>query len=110
MPFALYYLDDVCVSEDSLTCLTTSIFENNFKKKVVTVFPDPATNFITIETAGIEGSLQYEIFDLIGKQVSKGVLKNSKENVINISNLQEGLYLLNVWDGKERYCRKFIKE
>ena len=78
--------------------------------KQLTIYPNPAADFITVETTGIEGNLQYQIFDLIGKQVSKGILKNSKQNTINISNLQEGLYLLNVWDGKEKYCRKFIKE
>ncbi len=100
-----YFINDTTPCGGSFSALATVPKIN----KQLTIYPNPAEDFITIETTGIEGTLQYEIFDLIGKQVSKGVLKNSKENVINISNLQEGLYLLNVWDGRERYCRKFIK-
>ncbi len=100
-----YFINDSTPCGGSFSALATVPKIN----KQLTIYPNPAEDFITVETSGIEGSLQYEIFDLIGKQVSKGVLKNSKQNVINISNLQEGLYLLNVWDGRERYCRKFIK-
>jgi len=51
LPFALYYLDDVCVSTDSMACLTTDIHQDNSIKDLINIFPNPATNELTFDFA-----------------------------------------------------------
>jgi len=59
----------------------------------VSVYPNPAADFITISSTQSLSEQEYKIFDPSGKVVKTGVLQ-SNENRIDISNFSNGLYLL----------------
>jgi len=59
----------------------------------VSVYPNPAADFITISSSQSLSEQAYTIFDASGKVVKTGVLQ-SNENRIDISNFSNGLYLL----------------
>lgn len=59
----------------------------------VSVYPNPAADFITISSSQSLSEQEYKIFDASGKVVKSGVLQ-SNENRIDISNFSNGLYLL----------------
>ncbi len=59
----------------------------------ITLFPNPALDYITID--GIELNSTIKIFNTVGQIVYNGKSKGTKEN-INISSLQNGMYLLQV--------------
>jgi hypothetical protein len=95
---AYYYLDDVCVSTNSLTCNISSqtpcfgatkikqdLFE--FEKKV---FPNPTQDFIYFETPKKE-FVNYEIYDFKGD-----LLIFDKKIPADLSRLKSGVYFLKI--------------
>jgi hypothetical protein len=72
------------------------------------IYPNPASDFITIGY-DLKGSAGYEIFDILGNEVSSGSLTGSGKDIISITNLSNGLYFLKVSDSKSNISRKFIK-
>lgn len=77
----------------------------NNPKRVLQVFPNPASNKIAIESNTIYN--HYYIFNLYGQQILEGDLQN---NEINIFELSKGLYILKLASDKEYVQVKFIKE
>lgn len=59
----------------------------------VSVYPNPAADFITISSNQSLSEQEYNIFDPAGKVIKSGILQ-SNENRIDISNFSNGLYLL----------------
>lgn len=69
----------------------------------VTIFPNPAQEFINIET--ISGEVT--IFDLTGKQVMR--LENGNMHSINVSHLNKGIYHLKIDSKGQIYQGRFEK-
>jgi len=69
------------------------------------VYPNPAGNYISI--GNLSPGSQIHIFDCYGKEMK---FSGTLNGIIDISWFPGGMYLLNVFDGKTRYCSKFIKE
>jgi hypothetical protein len=57
----------------------------------ISVYPNPATDKLTIENAGVGTSL--EVYDVVGKLMLRTKLESAKEQ-IDISHLSPGMYLL----------------
>jgi hypothetical protein len=93
---AYYYLDDVCVSTDSLYSQNwTTLSINEAQKNQILVFPNPAIDFVTIKS--VYNINNVEIYNTSGNQVfSKNYFTQENEIVIDISNLETGLYCLNI--------------
>lgn len=66
------------------------------------LYPNPATTELRIK--GLQTTLDYTIYNVLGKSVLKGTINNS--NNIDITNLQAGLYMLRT----EETTLKFIKK
>ncbi|MCF8296058.1 MAG: T9SS type A sorting domain-containing protein [Saprospiraceae bacterium] len=73
------------------------------------VFPNPANDEIFIEYKNLSKKSQYFIFDMFGKLVKTGVLKESELNNISINDLNTGLYILKVLEGSDATNIRFIK-
>lgn len=67
------------------------------------VYPNPAKNVITVSNAA---GAQISIFNLAGQQVAN-VNAASANQVINVSNLSEGLYVIRVANGNQVSTSKF---
>lgn len=70
------------------------------------VYPNPANHLLTI--AGYQlmhTNLGYEIFDMLGQSMLKGILKDEK-TTIDISSLSSGIYFVRV----NNESKKFVKE
>jgi len=87
-------------------CLTLSINNTEDKLKTV-VFPNPATDQITIVVKEKINNIPYKIVDLKGSCMIQGVLTSNKNN-INISTLTAGFYLIQI-QGKQNTTFKVIK-
>ncbi len=76
------------------TCIvqvtSTAILENQFQPKI-SVFPNPASDLITIKALSNAAGVTFIIIDLTGRQVLNGML-NDKNTSIGISQLLTGLY------------------
>lgn len=74
---------------------------------IVSIYPNPVRESLNIKADGFELD-SYEIFDLTGKKILKGLVKN---NSVNVSNLTTGTYVavIKTTDGN-RKTAKFIKQ
>ncbi|BDX39082.1 hypothetical protein CYCD_24370 [Tenuifilaceae bacterium CYCD] len=81
----------------------TNSSENEFK-----VFPNPATDFITISTNS-NITFKYAVVDITGKAIESGILNNNKQ--LSVSSLVKGLYFVKITDDKgNAFIQKFIKQ
>jgi serine protease len=77
---------------------------SNFQKQEFSVFPNPSDEILYL--MGISNETSYDIINLNGQKVLSGNL-NGHENLINVSNLPVGLYIIVMADGKRL---KFVKK
>ena len=74
--------------------INTDITQSNAVKKSIKVFPNPASNLLTIETKNGD-QVYYEIVSLLGTIMKKGKLSN-KTTSIDIQSIPQGLYFVRV--------------
>lgn len=74
----------------------------------VKLYPNPASEQITVQWSGTDAQAQIEIFNLAGQKVLNTEVKN-KGNV-NVSSLTTGTYILKLTNQKEVRTIKFIKK
>jgi plastocyanin len=89
-----------------IVSISTGIPESQSQMNI-SVYPNPASDFITVKTNSGFQSSPYFITDLAGRQVLSGKL-NSEENFIEISKFEKGIYLFQV-AGQRRRSFKVIK-
>lgn len=78
--------------------------------KTILIYPNPADGFLTIEIPTLDESAHFTIYNLIGNEVSEGLITNHQRQTLNISNLKPGIYLIRVYNQKSNYLVKFVKK
>lgn len=79
----------------------------NFVESNMAVYPNPANNYITIENAGV---VNVDFYDISGRAV-KSVNNVSPNNQINVSDLNSGLYIIEITDAdNNRSIGRFKKQ
>ncbi|WP_037348875.1 GEVED domain-containing protein [Sediminibacter sp. Hel_I_10] len=71
----------------------------------VSIYPNPVNSRLFV-TSNSE-NLSYTIINMLGQQVSKGV---SSAYGVDVSQLETGMYFIEVFNGNEKVSKKFIKE
>lgn len=89
---------------------TLSLDDSNSSiKQVINVYPNPATNKITLSEKFSEN--QIILFDLLGKNYPVKLINNYNSSTrIDISNLSGGLYFVKIINDNSSKSIKFIKE
>lgn len=72
--------------------------------KPITISPNPASDSFMVNFDGNDS--EYELFDLVGKSVQKGIVQNGQE--INVNELNKGIYILNVKSTSFNENRKIV--
>ena len=86
--------------------ITINSLENN-KQESISIYPNPATDFITIANKSNK-LLNMYIFDISGKKIMQQSFSSSKK--IDISKLESGVYFIQLMDQTETvYTEKLIK-
>jgi hypothetical protein len=85
----LQSFDTLSETWTSSTQITQQIKDNN-----ISIFPNPAKNYIQIQTNGLDIE-KYNIIDINGKTI-KQINSANNNNIIDISNLPNGVYILNI--------------
>lgn len=74
------------------------------KNDKISLYPNPTNDVVYLK--GIESnSIQYQIFDINGKFIENDFYQNG----INLSNYENGFYLIKITDGSKHYHQKVIK-
>ena len=87
--------------------------EEQKPKIIVNIFPDPATDHITLEIPGYLKTVQQggecSVYNMMGLLMLKLTLDNNKTE-INITSLPSGLYMIHVNYQGTSGTGKFIRE
>ena len=92
-------------SSNNQACMTVTRGEvgiNEVAEGEVSVYPNPANNYITVANA--EGA-QVSVFDMSGRQVVN-VESASANHTINVANLAKGMYIVRIADGQNVVTKK----
>ncbi|MFM2049469.1 MAG: Secretion system C-terminal sorting domain, partial [Bacteroidota bacterium] len=109
---AYYYIDDVCVSTDSLLC--NDDFDSTTIDDVI-LFPNPASEKITIESKQRISKDKLLFFDVLGKNATSNVVIQQAYDghrlFIDVRNLASAMYVLRLIDAENNlHLLKFIKQ
>ncbi len=96
-----YYIDDVCLTTDSIYNDTWTGIEYHHESNI-SIIPNPANTFIKIN--GMEGELEINIYDLVGRIVRHTKINN---NLLNTESISNGIYLIKI-DSKDKTIIKKI--
>ena len=89
---------------NALTAINTTMGVENIKKSTINIYPNPVKSILNIKTDDKIKTI--ELYDEIGRKVKN--LSNS--NVINLENLNKGIYYLKIQTEKSSSVEKIIKE
>jgi len=108
---AYYYVDDICVSTDSVTCnlLSENIKENIFND-TITLFPNPTSNLLNLSFQNFRDA-EIIIYDRLGIPVFSTTVRNQNSLTLNIASFSPGVYLVKLVSEKDgrAVVRKLIK-
>ena len=77
----------------------------DFNKNQFTMHPNPATSGFVNIASSIIGSKEIVVYDVLGKQLINTVLT---ENRLNISNLNSGIYIVQITQGGASTTKKLV--
>lgn len=111
------YLDTVIANKigivynykNNSSCLTTDIKENELNPFHVKIYPNPASDKITIELESGQNIQSLNITNILGQNIME-IINSQASQVINIASLQQGIYFLNIQVEGQRKTYKIIKE
>lgn len=102
-----YCIDGVCTGD--VSNLISGISDSNpFEIKFISVYPNPATDYLTITSASI-GIATITVTDISGRQLIT-TQTNLKSQIINLKSFSPGIYLLHYSDGINQQVKKFVVE
>lgn len=99
------------VDADGKFNYSKTVVINNKVKSTISIYPNPAKGSININYTKANENAIVTVSTLDGKQVISQKLNNSStQQVLNISTLTSGTYLLTIINGKEVQTQKFTKQ
>jgi trimeric autotransporter adhesin len=81
---------------------TTSAVED----ATLNIYPNPVEDLLNVSFAQSSSS-SFRILNLVGQEVKKG---NITQDAINVSNLENGMYIFEVNNGDQTITKKFVKK
>jgi len=99
-----YYIDDICVSSDSLTCNPISSIEDKYFKNAINIYPNPVTDKILINLPHFNKAT-IKIYSIIGQLIFEdSFIENNI--TIDLSLYPSGLYLIQAKQGNKFFNKK----
>lgn len=101
--YSYYYVDDICVSTDSIVCGITAINENENPAQNISIFPNPTNGNATITYTLPQGETKGEIiiYDIAGAQVKRIAITSGNSTIeLDDSALQSGTYFYQLTTNK----------
>ena len=80
------------------------------QSNIVTIYPNPANDFIIINYPGQKEIVTVTIYDAIGKLIKQETRKNELQIKLDVKLLEPGIYFIQVSDNHTVNKLKFIKQ
>lgn len=103
---SLFVCPDESLDSRSLSTSKSPLVSTTFKDDSISIWPNPSSSNIYI--TGLNSSTPYQIYDLQGQKLLKGILSAS-DSSITISKLRPGMYILTLPGGERAQTFKFVK-
>ena len=97
-----FWLDNIQISIMDTARVNTGIVDINSDKKTVTVYPNPAVDYTSIQTS--EEVYQIILFNISGIPVKKII----GSRTVPLSDIPPGIYMANIQYGNQQFCTKKI--
>lgn len=104
-----YLIDDICVSNDSLSCyaVTTGLKELNTNQKI-SFYPNPTSNYISINLPNQNKISAFYLLNSYGQVILTST--NYYADRIDLTNVPDGLYCIKVIsDGKPLFDKIIVR-
>ena len=97
---------DVTVTMSEITIIQndTTAGVEDFAANAVKMYPNPAKGFVNFTSASNE-VLDVAVYDMLGKEVLRA---NAVQSQLNISNLNPGMYFVNMTQGSNSATKKLV--
>ena len=109
LEWSYYFIDDVCVSPDSLECDLNPEGIYNLPQQQIAIYPNPATEQLIIDNGQliIKG---IELFDLVGRKMMDDELLGNHSNhySLNTKNFPRGYYFMCIHTSEGMINRKIV--
>ncbi len=96
--------------------LYTAIYDNQYvsidelkNEKELIIYPNPSTGIFNIKTDQ-NVNYNYEITNSIGQTILKGRLNEAKNQILNLSNLKKGTYIISVINQDKKVSKIIVLE
>jgi len=103
-----FKLDNMKIT--AIPTLPSYLDVDEFLASKFNVFPNPATDVVTITNTENINVKQIEIYDVTGKNVKSQEYNNENELQLNISDLASGTYMLHVKTNQGTAVKKVVKK
>jgi hypothetical protein len=104
-------MDKINFTANSKTIVPNTTGINTIETTQLAIYPNPAKGKININWNGNVRSAEVNITDITGKNVYHSIMNvNSTTSQVNISALQQGVYIINVTTENNNYKQKLIVE
>lgn len=92
----IYYIENVCVGQSPEDCDYLLNAQNIERQEKVDVFPNPASDFITIQTQGKHIISKVSLIDASGRLIDSWNGSSNDQMNINVEKYKRGFYVLKV--------------
>lgn len=88
--------------------LTSGILSNSIDAEEITIFPNPASESMTVDSKNLPLDM-IEIKNTLGQTIIHLREINLQSMKVDVGNFQDGIYVLRVYSGNKSVIRRFIK-
>lgn len=100
---SLFLNDEIWAYLNELNC--NSVQVKDIAIKELSIFPNPAQDFISIDFKGPTSTYRYQLYDLQANRLDQGILSER----LDLAHLPSGLYLLKIAEGPLARTIKIVK-
>lgn len=97
-------VDSTLISFNCVSNSTNAIY--HFTNSELKLYPNPASSHLQLKTGQNIQIISYKIFNHNGQEIDNGKIKS---NLININNLNSGLYIIELTTGTGVFTKQFLK-
>ena len=72
-------------------------------------YPNPVNDMLTFIYKGDDNNATYKLTEITGKEILSGNISQNKNQIINLSGLNAGIFILSITDARGIYATKVIK-
>ena len=84
--------------------------ENTVSKSNISISPNPSTGIYKIQTDAEFNNATISVADLNGRIVHESKTENLDNKTLDLNNLQNGIYILNISNGDYNHSQKIVKQ